>query len=161
MEGENINMGIFKKDDDSVLNEILDRQYVSFLDTIADKEQVWLIENEEGCYATIDENDMICLLIFAEKEDAIRCAEENIPAVIEIHDFADRCRELLKEPDQNINFFVYLSERGSMIVDPLTMLENLFYKIGYPERTGHQYSFTDETAIDQYKSQHKIFGWEE
>lgn len=95
-----------------LLNTSPEKRYKSFLSTVADSEEVWLLSSKDG-YATFDEGDFIHLLIWPRKEFAEMFKNEDEEAVsIEVHKFIERCETL----EENIRFMVFPTDKNSYVV---------------------------------------------
>lgn len=88
------------------------KRYKSFLNSVVDQEEVWLLQAEDG-YATVDLDDTIYLMVWPAQEFCAFIQEEGeFPVAIEIHDFLEKCRDV----DQSIKIMVFPTEKDSYIV---------------------------------------------
>ena len=105
-----------------VMNASAEKRYKNFITTVADYEQVWVLDNEEG-YATIDQDGFVSLIVYPKEEDAEFFAKGDIPTPIDIDDFMDRCQESLEDP--YFRFAVYPTDEDVLIVSTSQMIEDL------------------------------------
>lgn len=96
-----------------ILKASPEKRYKNFISTVADREEVWMLSNDDG-YASI-EDDYINLLVFPEKEYAKVFCDGEIPVPINIHDFCDRCSDL--DPKSKIRFMVFPNGANAFVVD--------------------------------------------
>lgn len=90
-----------------------EKRYKSFLTTVADLEEVWLLSSEEG-YATFDADDYIHLLVWPYKEFAEAFQQEGEQVVsMDVHEFAEQCKTL----EGNIRFMVFPTKENAYVVD--------------------------------------------
>lgn len=102
-----------------VLNASPEKRYKHFLSTVADTEQVWLLKNNDG-YACYDDGDGYSnLIVYPAREYAEMFCGSDEPELVEVHDFVDRCSELLQQDE--IRFMVFPNQRDSYIVDAKKM----------------------------------------
>lgn len=111
-----------------ILNASAEKRYRSFLNTAADGEEVWMLSGKDG-YITMDIDGVIYLLVWPGKEYAVHFSGEDTPISIEVHDFVEQCEELLREPEQNIQFMVFPSQNDGYIVDSFTLMEDLLEEL--------------------------------
>ena len=107
-----------------LLNAPPEKRYKSCISQSVDNSEVWFLSNNEG-YATFDSNEKIHLMVWPQKEFAeymITDANET-PAAVEIHDFCERCEEVLSDP--NIAFMVFPTKKDAYIVEPQQLLLDL------------------------------------
>ena len=84
-----------------------EKRYQSFLNTVTDREEVWLLDSETG-YATFDAEGITYLLVWPEREFCeFLQSEGERPVAIEIHDFLSRGKKL----DPSVQFMVFSTER--------------------------------------------------
>lgn len=89
-----------------------EKRYKSFINTVTDREEVWLLLSEAG-YVTFAADGIIYLFIWPEKEFCeILQTEGDIPIAIEIHDFLNKCKKL----DRSIKFMVFPTEKDTYVV---------------------------------------------
>lgn len=100
-----------------VLNATPEKRYKNFLSTVADTQEVWLLKNKEG-YACYDDGHTNLIVYPAREYAEIFCGLDE-PEMVEVHDFVDRCSELLQQDE--IRFMVFPNQRDSYIVDAKKM----------------------------------------
>ncbi len=104
-----------------LLNTSPEKRYKSFLSTVADLEEVWLLSSNEG-YATFDADNYIDLLIWPRKEFAEMFKEDDEEVIsIEIHQFIEQCKTL----DENIRFMVFPTNNDSYVVETETLINDI------------------------------------
>lgn len=97
---------------EGLINSSPEKRYKSFLNTVADLEEVWLLSSKEG-YATFDENDYINVLVWPRKEFCELFMSSDEKAVsIEIHKFLENCKKM----EDNIRFMVFPNNFDSYVV---------------------------------------------
>ena len=97
---------------EGLINSTPEKRYKSFLNTVTDLEEVWLLCSNEG-YATFDEDGFINVLLWPQKEFCDYFISNNEEAVsIEIHDFLEKCKEL----DDTIRFMIFPTNVDSYVV---------------------------------------------
>ena len=99
-----------------------EKRYRNFINTAADREQVWVLSSEDG-FATWDEDDMIRLIVFPTQDAAELFADGDRPFPIEVHDFLQRCREI-REND-HFGFMVYPNGIDAFVVSTDRMIQDL------------------------------------
>lgn len=100
-----------------------DKRYKNFINTVADREYVWLLDNGDG-YMCHDELETIYLLVWQEQKFAENYAESGEHAVaIEVHEFCERCKENLDNKD--LKFMVCPNNVDSFVVTVDRMLDDL------------------------------------
>ena len=89
-----------------------EKRYKSFLNTVVDREQVWLINSEKG-FVTINNDGVVYVLIWprAEYSDYIILEDEK-PFSMEIHAFLKKCHNM----EENAHFMVFPTERDAYVV---------------------------------------------
>lgn len=106
---------------DGILKASPEKRYKNFIATVADREEVWMLSNDDG-YASIDD-DYINLFVFPEKEYAEVFCDGEIPVSINIHDFCDRCSEL--DPKSKVRFMVSPNGTNAFVVDVEKMFNDI------------------------------------
>ena len=100
-----------------------EKRYKNFISTAAAREEVWLLENEDG-YATWDDaRGTIRLIVYPTQEDAEMFAENDKPVSIEIKSFLHRCVDQLE--DTEIGFLVYPNGTDGYAVSTDQMIKHL------------------------------------
>lgn len=101
-----------KKMLEGLMNASPEKRYKSFLNTVVDQEEVWLLESDEGC-VTIDLDGYIHVLVWPHKEFCEPFMGKNDqPIAIEVHAFIDDCKLL----DQNMRFMVFPTQKDCYII---------------------------------------------
>ena len=104
-----------------LLNTSPEKRYKSFLSTVADLEEVWLLFSKEG-YATFDEDDFVHLLVWPRQEFAEMFKNENEEVVsIEVHKFIEQCETL----EENIRFMVFPTDKDSYVVTAEKLINDI------------------------------------
>ena len=98
-----------------------EKRYKSFLTTVVDREEVWLLSSEEG-YATFDADGFIHLLIWPRKEFAelFKGNDEEVISM-EIHEFVEQCKTV----EENIRFMVFPTNDNSYVVDAEKLMDDI------------------------------------
>ncbi|MBQ3099512.1 MAG: DUF2750 domain-containing protein [Clostridia bacterium] len=112
---------------EGLVNASPEKRYKSFLTTVADREEVWILSSDEGC-TTLDIDGYINIMVWPRKELCFSIEGES-PESIEIHDFLDYCEEL----DDSYRFMVFPTEVDSYIVSVEKMREDLEYYLSQVE----------------------------
>lgn len=100
-----------------------EKRYKNFISTAAAREEVWVLENEDG-YATWDDaRGTIRLIVYPTKEDAEMFAENDRPVSIEIKNFLHRCIDQLE--DTEIGFLVYPNDTDGYAVGTGQLIKDL------------------------------------
>lgn len=134
-----------------ILNASAKKRYRNFISTVADKEEVWLLENGEG-YATFDDEEKIYLLVWPEQEFAKWFSKEDENAVsIEVHEFCRRCLEM--KDDSKIQFMVFPTEKDSWVVDTESILANILEELN---RVEYIDDFLEELENLQHNKERKF-----
>lgn len=91
-----------------------EKRYKSFLNTVADLQQVWLLGNDEGETTTFDFDGYIHIALWPREEFCylLKTQEHEKPISMEIHDFLDACMAF----DESIRFMVFPTTKDSYIV---------------------------------------------
>ena len=110
---------------DKALNGLIkaspEKRYKSFLNTITDLEEVWLLISKEG-YALIELDGLMHVLVWPRKEFCeFLLSEGEKPISIEIHDFLNKCRSL----DKTLRFMVFPTETDSYVVTAERLCEDI------------------------------------
>lgn len=95
-----------------LLNAPPDKRYKSFLNTVADLQEVWLLSSQDG-EATLTLNGFIHVLLWPREEFCrlmMTHDQETMP--IEVHDFLEKCKKL----DNSTRFMVFPTKENSYIV---------------------------------------------
>ena len=103
-------------------NASAEKRYKHFITYTADNESAWLLASEEG-YATVEADGYIHLMVWPSKEFAEACSQGDTPVEIEIHEFCERCEDMLEE--EAVRFMVFPTDKDSMIVCAETLLNDL------------------------------------
>ena len=104
-----------------LLNTSPKKRYKSFLSTIADLEEVWLLFSNEG-YATFDADNYIHLLIWPRKEFTEMFKDDDEEVVsIEVHKFIEQCETL----EENIRFMVFPTDKDSYVVTAEKLINDI------------------------------------
>lgn len=134
-----------------ILNASAKKRYRNFISTVADREEVWLLENGEG-YATFDDEEKIYLLVWPEQDFAKWFSKEDENAVsIEVHEFCRRCLEM--KDDSKIQFMVFPTEKDSWVVDTETILANILEEL---DRVEYIDDFLEELENLQHNKERKF-----
>ena len=98
-----------------------DKRYKSFLTTVADLEEVWLLSSEDG-YATFDADGYIHLLVWPRKEFAelFKGNDEEVISM-EIHEFVEQCKTI----EENVRFMVFPTNDNSYVVDAGKLVDDI------------------------------------
>lgn len=164
MKNKNVSHSSQEKRFFGILNASAEKRYRNFISTVVDREEVWLLENEEG-YATFDDEEKTYLLVWPEQEFAKWFSKEDENAVsIEVHEFCRRCLEM--KDNCKIQFMVFPTEKDSWVVDTETILANILEELG---RVEYIDDFLDELENLQHNKERKFmeikninidfFGW--
>ena len=104
-----------------LLNSSPEKRYKSFLSTVADLEEVWLLFSKEG-YATFDEDDFVHLLVWPRQEFAEMFKSENEEVVsIEVHKFIEQCETV----EENVRFMVFPTNTDSYVVTAEKLINDI------------------------------------
>ena len=98
-----------------------EKRYKSFLNTVADRQDVWLLFSEEG-YATLDLDGFVHVLVWPRKEFCSLYQSDAEKAVaMEVHDFIEKCEEL----EESVRFMVFPTNENCYIVTAQQLREDL------------------------------------
>ncbi|MBQ3100787.1 MAG: DUF2750 domain-containing protein [Clostridia bacterium] len=115
---------------DGIWSSSPEKRYHNFLDTVTDREEVWLSGNDDGC-TTFDIDDRIHIMVWPRNEFCERLvsqiSENERPFSIEIHEFIEECEAM----DDSYNFMVFPTEKDSYIVSKNQLIEDI---LDYLER---------------------------
>lgn len=103
-----------------------EKRYKHFKTYVADRGSVWMLANDEG-FVTIDLNSYINLLVWPSKEFAIAFDSKEKPVEIEIHDFCNRCYELIDKDE--IRFMVFPNDLDTYIVETRELLFDILNEL--------------------------------
>ena len=97
---------------EGIMKAAPEKRYRSFLNTVADLEEVWFLSSVDG-FATFDENEFIYVLIWPRKEfcKSFITGDEE-PSSMEIHEFLKKCENL----EKNVQFMVFPTDADSYVV---------------------------------------------
>ena len=99
-----------------------EKRYKHFVTYAVDYESAWLLTNKDG-FATIDADGYIHLLVWPSKEFAVAYCEEDTPIELNIHEFCERCKEMMNE--ENIRFMVFPTDKDVWVVSTEELLKDL------------------------------------
>ena len=105
-----------------IINAPSNKRYKNFINTVVDREYVWLLDGGEG-YCTYDIDNEINIIVYPEKAIADYFSNGATPVMMEIHDFCRECENLIKE--KNIGFAVCPNEVDAIKVSPQVLYEDL------------------------------------
>lgn len=89
-----------------------EKRYKSFLNTVADSGNVWLLASEEG-YATIDVEGYIYVMVWPHREFCeFMQSEDEKPVSMEVHNFLENCSKL----NASVRFIVFPTEANAYMV---------------------------------------------
>lgn len=114
---------------EGILSAPPEKRYKNFISTVVDKEEIWVLSNEDG-YATYEIDNKIHLLVWPEKIFAQKFAENETAESIEVHDFCDRCEEAKRS---NLLFLVFYNGKSAFCVDAEKMLNDIQYGLSLVE----------------------------
>ena len=97
-----------------------EKRYKSFLTTVADLEDVWMLASEDG-YATLELDGYIHLLIWPRREFAEAFQQEDEIISMDVHVFLEQCKELTED----IRFMVFPTDDNAYVVDPERLISDL------------------------------------
>ena len=104
-----------------LLNASPEKRYKSFLSTVTDLQEIWLLLSKEG-YATLDLDGVVHVLVWPRKEICLLYRTGSEEAVsMEVHSFIERCKKL----EEDIRFMVFPTEKDTFIVTVQQMCEDL------------------------------------
>ena len=103
-------------------NATAEKRYKHFITYTVDYESAWLLSNENG-FATIDVDGYIHLLVWPSKEFAVAYSEEDTPVEMDIHEFCERCEDMMNE--ENIRFMVFPTDKDAWIISTEDLLSDL------------------------------------
>lgn len=104
-----------------LLNTSPEKRYKSFLTTVADLEEVWLLSSDEG-YATFYADNYIHLLIWPRKEFAEMFKEDDEKVIsIEVHKFIEQCEAV----DENVRFMVFPTDKDSYVITAENLINDI------------------------------------
>ena len=106
---------------EGLLSASPEKRYRNFIGTVVDREEVWLLSSEDG-YATYDDENYTNLLVWSEKQFAEMFADGDNAIPIGIHDFCERCKEML---DDNIGFLVFYNGKDAYWADANRILNDI------------------------------------
>ena len=110
-----------KKYIEGLKNASPEKRYKSFLNTVADRGEVWFLASDDGV-VTYDFDGFINLPVWPGKEFCFGSETGDDTAVsMEVHEFLEHCRSL----NENIRLMVFPTEENAYIVDS----EQLVYDI--------------------------------
>lgn len=88
-----------------------EKRYKSFLNTVADLEEVWFLSSKDG-FATFDANDVKYVLIWPREEFCkYLISEGEKPSSMEIHEFLKKCVNL----KASVRFMVFPTKLDSFV----------------------------------------------
>lgn len=89
-----------------------EKRYKSFLNTVADLQEIWLLVTKEG-YATLDSDGFINVLVWPREEICSIYKSDSEEAVsMEVHSFIEKCKDL----EDDIRFMVFPTDENTIIV---------------------------------------------
>lgn len=106
-----------------VMSASPEKRYNTFLTTVADREGVWVLSNENGLAMFGDETDSYLLVWPRQEFASIFASEDEETIEIEVHDFIDMCRQQINE-DKVMVFPTHTDAyviSGSSLADDLEM----------------------------------------
>lgn len=103
-------------------NATPEKRYKHFITYTVDYESAWLLSNEDG-FTTIDVDGYIHLLVWPSKEFAVAYSEEDTPVEMDIHEFCERCEDMMNE--ENIRFMVFPTDKDAWIISTEDLLSDL------------------------------------
>ena len=103
-------------------NTTVEKRYKHFVTYTVDWESVWLLGNDDG-FATIDVDGYIHLLVWPAKEFAVAYSEEDTPIEMDIHEFCERCEDMIGE--ENIRFMVFPTDKDAWVISTKDLLNDL------------------------------------
>ena len=112
---------MIKKEYEGIRNASPVKRYKNFINTVADREKVWLLQNDEG-EATLDINDVIYILVWPRKEFCEPFASEDEKIIsLEVHDFLKKCSVL----EDYVQFMVFPTEKDVYSVSAKQLSEDI------------------------------------
>lgn len=109
---------------EGIWNSDPEKRYHNFLNTVADLEEVWLSESNDGC-TTFDIDDKIHIMVWPKKEFCERfisqISENERAFSMEIHEFIEECESL----DGSYSFMVFPTDKDSYIVSKDQLIEDI------------------------------------
>ncbi len=111
---------------EGIWNATAKKRYKHFINYVADEGSVWLLSNREG-FTTIDIDGFIHLLVWPMKEFALAFDDTESPVEVEIHDFCDRCEELLEQ--ENVRFMVFPTNKDTFVVETSKLLDDIIEQL--------------------------------
>ncbi len=110
-----------EKEIQGLLSANPEKRYKSFLSTVADRKEVWLLASNGG-YTSFDTDGYIHLLVWPRREFAELFKSEGEKAVsMEIHEFLEQCANV----EENVRFMIFPTNDSAYVVDS----EKLIYDI--------------------------------
>lgn len=114
---------------DGLVKATPEKRYKSFLTTVADTAEVWLLTSEKG-QTTYDADGYIHILVWPCKEFAqMLSGEGEEPTSMEIHEFIEQCEKL----DESIRFMVFPTKENAFVVTTETLISDLYYYLAEVE----------------------------
>lgn len=111
-------------------NESPKKRYKHFVRFVADQESVWMLSNEDG-FTTIDLDGYVNLLVWPSREFAVKYDSQDAPVEIEVHDFCQRCEDLLAQ--ENVRFMVFPTDKNVYVVSTEELLSDILYELDLVE----------------------------
>ena len=109
-----------------IWNASAEKRYKHFKTYVADRGSVWMLSNEEG-FTTMDFDGYIHLLVWPSREFAVEFDKEDTPVEIEVHDFCQRCEEIVGQKE--IRFMVFPNHEDCYIVETDELLEDILEEL--------------------------------
>lgn len=102
------------------------KRYKHFVSFVADQESVWMLANDDG-FTTVDLDGYVNLLVWPSREFAVAYDSQDVPVEIEVHDFCQRCEELLKQ--KNVRFMVFPTHKDVYVANTEELLSDILYEL--------------------------------
>lgn len=98
-----------------------EKRYKSFLNTVVDREQVWLINSKKG-FVTINNDGVVFVPVWPRAEYSdYTIFEDEKPFPMEIHAFLEKCYNM----EESTRFMVFPTERDAYVVTPSQLYSDI------------------------------------
>lgn len=106
---------------EGLINAAPEKRYRSFLNTVADREEIWFIMSDEGILMTEIE-EIEYMLVWPRKEFcSFMLIDEDERAIsMEIHEFIEKCNDV-----GDLHFMVFPTEKDTYIVHKDELIEDI------------------------------------
>lgn len=112
-----------KKMVNGIINASAEKRFKNFISTVADNEEVWMLDGGEG-YCTYDDDGNINIIVYPTREFAEIFSEGAKPVMMEVHEFCEKCKEFFDS--EKIGFVVFPNKINGVKISAY----DLYYALG-------------------------------